>query len=98
VFSAPSATREGARHLLRQGRLFAEQLAKDKIEAMSSRAEMVLEQFNSLPQAERQQVLAEMLDVISTAPAERVSSAPFPTVRLPGGTITSEQVAEELDE
>jgi hypothetical protein len=59
---------------------------------MSGTAEALLDQFRKLPPLERQEVLQEMLR-LSPPPPE-----PLPTIRVDGGTITSEQVADALDD
>jgi hypothetical protein len=63
---------------------------------MSATAEALVEQFKALPNVEQQQVIREILKPTLSLP--ETSSSLFPTVRVPGGTITSEQVAEALDE
>ena len=62
---------------------------------MSATAEALLEQFRKLPLPEQEELLRRLRDLIHARPhAEK----PFPTVRAGGGTITSEQVAEALDD
>jgi len=63
---------------------------------MSATAEALLEQFRKLPPLERQEVLQQLLLLSPTPPP--ASQKPFPTVRVNGGTITAEQVAEALDD
>ena len=63
---------------------------------MSTTAEALLEQFRKLPPLERQEILQQLLRLSPAPPA--ASQKPFPTVRVNGGTITSEQVAEALDD
>ncbi len=62
---------------------------------MSATAEALLEQFRKLPLPEQEEFLGRLMDLARRrTPAEK----PFPTVRVRGGTITSEQVAEALDD
>ncbi len=62
---------------------------------MSATAEALLEQFRKLPLPEQQELLGRLRDLTATKlPPEK----PFPTVRVRGGTVTSEQVAEALDD
>lgn len=55
-----------------------------------------MEQFRRLPGPEQQELLQRLLRLTSGAgdPSEK----PFPTVKVSGGAITSEQVAEALDD
>ena len=63
---------------------------------MSNTAEAVLQQLRKLPMGEQQQILQELL---RTVPITTVQNGKvFPTVRLGGGPITSEQVAEALED
>jgi hypothetical protein len=63
---------------------------------MSATAEALLEQFRRLPGPEQQELLqrSRRLAAVSSDRAEK----PFPTVMVSGGTITSGQVAEALDD
>jgi len=63
---------------------------------MSATAEALLEQFRKLPPVEQQEILQHLLRLSPPLPAP--SPRPFPTVKVSGGTITSEQVAEVLDD
>jgi hypothetical protein len=63
---------------------------------MSATAEALLEQFRKLPLPERQEIVQRLLHLSSPPPA--VTEKPFATVKVPGGTITSQQVAEALDD
>jgi hypothetical protein len=63
---------------------------------MSATAEALLEQLRKLPPVERQEILQQLLR--SAPPLAVLSPKPFPTVKVSGGTITSEQVAEALDD
>jgi hypothetical protein len=63
---------------------------------MSATAEALLEQFRKLPPFERQEVLQQLLRL--SPPAAGFEAKPFPTVKVSGGTITSEQVADATDE
>ena len=63
---------------------------------MSATAEVLLEQLKKLPPGDQQQILQQLLQWV---PADRVAPASsFPTVKVAGGVITSEQVAETLDD
>jgi len=55
-----------------------------------------LEQLKKLPRAEQHEIYEQLLRWLRTSPqrAER----PFPTVKVSGGVITSQQVAEALDD
>jgi hypothetical protein len=63
---------------------------------MSAIAETLLEQFKKLPSAERHEIIQRLLrwDPTISSPAQK----PFPTVKVAGGVITSEQVTEALDD
>jgi len=63
---------------------------------MSATAEALLEQLRKLPPVERQEILQQLLRLSPALPAH--SPKPFPTIKVSGGTITSEQVAEALDD
>jgi hypothetical protein len=63
---------------------------------MSATAEALLEQFRKLTPLERQEILQQLLHL--APPLAAPSAKPFPTVKVSGGTITSEQVAEALDD
>ncbi|MEI7939548.1 MAG: hypothetical protein WCK27_22925 [Verrucomicrobiota bacterium] len=63
---------------------------------MSATAEALLEQLRKLPPVERQEILQQLLRLSPPLPAP--PSKPFPTIKVSGGTITSEQVAEALDD
>jgi len=62
---------------------------------MSATAEAFLEQFRKLPLPEQEELLGRLRELIRSRPT---AEKPFPTLRLRGGTITSEQVAEALDD
>jgi len=62
---------------------------------MSATEEVLLEQFRKLPLPEQEELLSRLRDL--TRP-RRTAEKPFPTVRVRGGTITSEQVAEASDD
>ena len=55
-----------------------------------------MEQFRRLPALEQQELLQRLLRLASAARTR--SENPFPTVKVGGGTITSGQVAEALDD
>ena len=63
---------------------------------MSKTAEALLHEFQKLPLPERQGLLQQLMQSLSPAPTRE--QRPFPTVKLNGGRITSEQVAETLDD
>ena len=63
---------------------------------MSATAEALLEQLRKLPPVERQEILQQLLRLSPPAPVPSRKS--FPTVKVSGGTITSAQVAEALDD
>ena len=63
---------------------------------MSATAEALLEQFRRLSAPEQQELLQRLLRLASAAGTR--SWKPFPTVKVSGGTVTSEQVAEALDD
>jgi len=63
---------------------------------MSASAEALLEQFRKLPPLEREEILQQLLRF--SPPLVAPTPKPFPTVKVSGGTITSEQVAEALDD
>jgi hypothetical protein len=63
---------------------------------VSATAESLLEQIRKLPIPEQQEILQQLL---KSPQQESLRKDPlFPTVRLKGGVITSEQVAEALDD
>ena len=62
---------------------------------MSATAEALLEQFRKLPLPEQEELLGRLRDITRPRPT---AEKPFPTVKVRGGTITSEQVAEALDD
>jgi hypothetical protein len=64
--------------------------------SMSKTAEALLQEFQKLPLPERQGLLQQLLQSLSPTPPRELR--PFPTVKLDGGRITSEQVAETLDD
>jgi hypothetical protein len=59
-------------------------------------AEALLEQFRKLSTSEQQELLQQLLRSLPSTPAP--SDNPFPTVKVGGGPITSQQVAEALDD
>lgn len=63
---------------------------------MSVAAEAVLEQVRKLSPGEQQQILGELLRLVPSR--VRHDQGPFPTVKVPGGVITSDQVAEALED
>jgi hypothetical protein len=63
---------------------------------MSATAVAVLEQLKKLPRSEQQEVYERLLRLLQPAPQKL--ERPFPTARVNGGTITSQQVAEALDD
>jgi hypothetical protein len=63
---------------------------------MSTRAQEILEQLKKLPDAEQQEVLRELLRAVPKGTKSVLND--FPSVRVSGGAITSEQVAEALDD
>jgi hypothetical protein len=63
---------------------------------MSKTAEALLQEFEKLPPAEQQGLLQRLLRSFTPQPAQ--PDRPFPTVKVAGGRITSEQVAEALDD
>ena len=63
---------------------------------MSAIAESLLEQFKKLPPSDQQELIQKLLRSLPTTPPR--TEKPFPTVNVAGGTITSEQVAEALDD
>ena len=63
---------------------------------MSATAEALLEQFRELPPHERQEIMQQLLRISPLPPA--TPSKPFRTVKVRGGMITSEQIAEALDD
>jgi hypothetical protein len=63
---------------------------------MSARTRIVLDEFRKLSASEQQELLHELLRL--TAAIESSSANLFPTVKLEGGTITSQQVAEALED
>ena len=63
---------------------------------MSASAEALLEQLRKLPVSEQQQILQELLRVMPGTASQKPKA--FPTVKVGGGAITSEQVAEALDD
>ena len=62
---------------------------------MSKTAEIFVQEFQKLPPLDQQGVLQRLLQH-SVRRTSR-SSKRVPTVKLPGGRITSQQVAETLD-
>lgn len=63
---------------------------------MSATAEAILEQLKKLPPADQQEIIRQLLHC---APhAQPSQQKPFPTVKVRGGTITSVQVAESVDD
>jgi len=63
---------------------------------MSRAAEALLEQFRKLSAAEQQELLPQLLRSLPSSPPH--SGKPFPTVKVSGGPITSQHVAEALDD
>lgn len=65
-------------------------------QTMSKAAEAVLQEFQKLPPAEQQGVLQQLLCLF--APVPQRTNHPIPTVKVTGGRITSDQVAETIDD
>ena len=63
---------------------------------MSGTAESLLEQLKKLPAAEQQEIVQQLLRWDPAMPSTAQKS--FPTVKVSGGTITSQHVAEVLDD
>jgi hypothetical protein len=61
---------------------------------MSASAEVLLEELRKLPPADQQQIVQRLLSELPKATLTK----PFNTVKVEGGTITSAQVAEMLDD
>lgn len=65
---------------------------------MSATPENVLELFKVLPESDQQKVLQQILGLgVPTLPGGSLQNL-FPAVKVSGGIISSEQVAEALDE
>ena len=62
------------------------------ISLVSAGAEAVLEQVRKLPRSEQQQILQALLRLLRGPTLENQKT--FQTVKVGGGVITSEQVAE----
>jgi hypothetical protein len=63
---------------------------------MSATAEALLDQLKKLPPEEQEEVSRQLQRLLSTK--LQTARDEFPTERLPGGVITSEHVAEVLDD
>ena len=63
---------------------------------MSSTAEVLLEQFKKLPPLDQQEFLQHLLNLAPNV--TRSSEESFPTVKVLGGPVTAEQVAQALDD
>jgi hypothetical protein len=63
---------------------------------MSATAAALLEQLKQLSRAEQDEVYQQLLRWLKSAPQR--SERPFPTVKVSGGVITSQHVAEALDD
>jgi hypothetical protein len=63
---------------------------------MSKTAEIFVQEFQKLPPLDQQGVLQRLLQRPARRPSR--SARRVPTVKLPGGRITSQQVAETLDD
>ncbi len=63
---------------------------------MSTTAQVILEQLKKLPDSDRQEVLRELLRSLPNTPGDLLCE--LPSVQVSGGTITSEQVAEALEQ
>jgi hypothetical protein len=63
---------------------------------MSATAEALLEQLKRLPRADQHEVYQQLLRWLKSAPQR--PGRPFPTVKVSGGVITSQHVAEALDD
>ena len=63
---------------------------------MSATARALLEQLKKLPPAEQQEIYQQLLRWLNASP--KGTERPFPTVKVSGGVITSQQVAEALDD
>jgi len=63
---------------------------------VSATAEALLEQLKKLPPAEQHEVYQQLLRLLSASPQR--TERPFPIVKVSGGIITSQHVAEALDD
>jgi hypothetical protein len=68
----------------------------DYIPNVSATAQSLLEQIRKLPVPDQQEILQQLPQVPQQA--SHTKDPLFPTVRLKGGVITSEQVAEAVDD
>jgi len=65
---------------------------------MSATVKALLEQLRKLSPAEQQEILQQLLHLSPPCVPASSASARFPKVKVSGGTITSQQVAEALDD
>jgi len=63
---------------------------------MSRAAEVLLEQFRKLSAREQQELLQQLVRSLPSTPFQ--SDKPLPTIKVGGGPITSDQVAESVDD
>ena len=63
---------------------------------MSAKAEALLEQLRKLTLTEQQEIVQQLLDSLQSRPSS--GQKPYPTVKVRGGSITSHQVAEALED
>lgn len=63
---------------------------------MSATAKAVLDQFRELPVTEQRELLRQLLQTFEGVKVSRDDT--FPTVQIGEGTITSQQVADALDD
>lgn len=63
---------------------------------MSASTRALIEQLKRLPPADQQEVFRQLLLLLNPAPAP--AGRALPALHVPGGPITSEQVAETLDD
>jgi hypothetical protein len=63
---------------------------------MSVTAKVVSDDFRKLPASEQQELLQQLLRMFTSL--EPASLKPFPTVKVGDGAITSQQVADALDD
>jgi hypothetical protein len=63
---------------------------------MSATGESILEQIKKLPPADQRELLEQLLSLAPPVSSKR--QKPLPRVKVSGGAITSEQVAETLED
>lgn len=67
---------------------------------MSTAAAALLEELKKLPREEQEEILVQLQRLLSAKnekTREKKTYEKLPTVRLPGGPITSQDVADALD-